>query len=90
MDLPSSETTLARNLEYLLRVFMQSDAVVEDVLLYIPASDAQRPRVVVPDHFRLVVLKCEDLEGPGFVELKPRGGPTAPAPEELSRELAGG
>src|SRR6266545_6063474 len=63
MTIPSAGTTLARNLEFVLKRVTDSPRALLDVLLFTSVTDSPLPEGVDPPEFRLVALRCPSVGG---------------------------
>lgn len=69
VGVPNSGTTLAANLEFILRQLVTPPRPLRDILLFTSVSAAPLPRAVRPDSFTLVAMRANPVGGAGFVSL---------------------
>jgi hypothetical protein len=69
LTIPTSGTTLAKNLEYVLSALCRRNVPLVDVLLFSTVHQNVRPSAVEPSSFRLVIMHVRSVGGDGFIQL---------------------
>ena len=70
LTMPTTKTTLAKNLEFVLRRATDKVREVIDVALLISVADTTSVSRVEPAHFRLVNVSAEPIGGAGYVTIR--------------------
>lgn len=69
LTIPMQDTTLARNLQFVLTTVCQRNVPIVDVLLFCTVHKNIRPTTVKPNTFRLITIYAHSVGGEGFIDL---------------------